>query len=236
MRIDALDISVMIGRRPVLEAATLTCAPGTMTALVGPSGCGKTTLLQVLGLLVRPTGGEVRLDGQPAQGWMLRRRRGFWRDQAAFILQDHGIVEEESVAFNVTMALGLLGRRAGGDRRKAACALDAVGLSGRDTDLAAQLSGGEKQRLGVARAMYKNASVLFADEPTASLDAANQRMVIDLLEGQAAAGCTVVVATHDPDLAARADVTVDLGRDSVGAPDGDPECEAAPVVGLAAVG
>ena len=119
-------------------------------------------------------------------------------------------MNEESVAFNVTMAMSVLGRRAVGDRRRLARALDLTGLEGRGDDLAAHLSGGEKQRLGVARAIYKDARCIFVDEPTASLDEANRRRVIGLFAERAAQGCTVIVASHDDEMIAACSERYDI--------------------------
>lgn len=103
MRIEAENVTMVIDGRTIIDGANLVCTPGTVTALVGPSGAGKTTLLNVLGLLLRPTSGRVLVDGVDTTGWGPRQRRLFWKDHAAFILQDYGVIEEESVAFNVTM-------------------------------------------------------------------------------------------------------------------------------------
>ncbi|MDR0366191.1 MAG: ATP-binding cassette domain-containing protein [Bifidobacteriaceae bacterium] len=210
MRVDCNDLSVTIDGRTIFGGVTVSCPPGTLTALAGPSGSGKTTLLQTLGLLVHPGAGDLLIEGVRANDWTSRRRRGFWRQHAGFLLQDSGIIEDESVEFNVTLSVGLMGRRAGGNLGKAQAALRSVGIGERQRELASHLSGGEKQRLGVARAIYKNAAVLFADEPTASLDPANQGNVIELLRGRAEAGGTVIVATHDIDLISTADAVVTL--------------------------
>lgn len=202
MQIDAQALGVVIDRREILRDVALSCPPGHMSALVGPSGSGKTTLLHCLGLLQQPTTGQVLVDGRDTTSWSSAQRRAFWRDHAAFVLQDYGVMNEESVAFNVTMALSVLGRRAVGDRRKLEEALEITGLGGRGDDLASHLSGGEKQRLGVARAIYKDARCIFVDEPTASLDEANRRRVIALFAERAAQGCTVVVASHDDEMIA----------------------------------
>ncbi|HEX7001533.1 MAG TPA: ATP-binding cassette domain-containing protein, partial [Trueperaceae bacterium] len=103
MRIEADNVTVVIDGREIVHGASLACTPGTLTALVGPSGSGKTTLLHCLGLLQRPTRGRVLVDGTDTTGWTARQRRRFWKDHAAFVLQDYGVMEEESVAFNVTM-------------------------------------------------------------------------------------------------------------------------------------
>lgn len=200
MRLDAVDLAMSIDDRPILHGESLSCLPGEMTALVGPSGCGKTTLLHCLGLLQRPTSGSVLVDGADATGWSGRRIRQFWRDHAAFVIQDYGIVDDETVAYNVTMSLTLFTNRVSGDMDRCEAALASAGLAGRGGDRAAHLSGGEKQRLAVARAIYKQADVIFIDEPTASLDARNRRRVIDLFGERAAAGCAVVVATHDDEM------------------------------------
>lgn len=200
MTIAADDVTVVIDGREIVHGASLVCSPGTMTALVGPSGSGKTTLLHCLGLLQRPTGGRVLVDGRDTTGWTSGRRRRFWKDHGAFVLQEYGVMEEESVAFNVTLAASLFGSRVLGDRQRLQAALGETGLSGRDGELAAHLSGGEKQRLSIARAIYKHARVIFVDEPTASLDAGNRANVIELFASRARQGCVVVVATHDAEM------------------------------------
>jgi len=217
MDITADDVTVVIDDRPVVSSARLTCAAGTITALVGPSGCGKTTLLHCLGLLHTPTSGRVLIDQADTSGWSPARRRRFWRDSAAFVLQDAGIMDEETVAFNVTMRSTILTGRVRGDRPRLHAALHATGLYGRDREPAAHLSGGEKQRLAIARAVYKDAQVIYVDEPTASLDPVNRQTVIDLLSVRASHGCTVVVATHDEAVIAAADARYDLGRQIVDA-------------------
>ncbi|WP_245605542.1 ABC transporter ATP-binding protein [Thermicanus aegyptius] len=196
----------------MIEGASLICAPGTMTALIGPSGAGKTTLLHLLGLLLRPTGGRVLVDGKDTTGWGARQRRLFWKNHAAFILQDYGVIEEESVAFNVTMTSSLFGSRVRGDQERMKAALAATGLSGREREPAARLSGGEKRRLGIARALYKDAQVIFADEPTASLDDVNSKRVIELLVSLARQGRAVVVATHDDGVVRASDAQYSLVR------------------------
>ncbi|MCG0238621.1 MAG: ATP-binding cassette domain-containing protein [Firmicutes bacterium] len=211
MRIVAENVGVAIDGRTIFDGVHLECASGAVTALVGRSGAGKTTLLNVLGLLLPPTRGRVLVDGVDTTGWGPRQRQRFWRDHAAFILQDYGVIDEESVAFNVTMTASLFGARVAGDRERMAAVLEATGLRGRERELAARLSGGEKRRLAIARALYKDAAVIFADEPTASLDGKNRERVIDLLVSLARQGRTVVVATHDEAMARAADFQYSLG-------------------------
>lgn len=214
MTIAADDVTVVIDGREIIHRASLVCSPGTMTALVGPSGSGKTTLLHCLGLLQLPTSGRVLVDGTDTTGWRSGRRRRFWKDHGAFVLQDYGVMEEESVAFNVTMASSIFGSRVVGDQQRLQAALEETGLNGRDGELAAHLSGGEKQRLSIARAIYKNARVIFVDEPTASLDHGNRANVIELFASRARQGCVVVVATHDAEMIDACDVQYALRQDT----------------------
>lgn len=200
MIIEARDVSVVIDDRTVIEHASVSCGPGTMTALVGPSGSGKTTLLHCLGLLQVPTTGQVLAGGTDTTGWSSSLRRRFWRDHSAFVLQDHGVMDEESVAFNVTMAARRFGLGRRPDEQRLQEVLHRTGLSGRDDEPAARLSGGEKQRLSIARAMYKDATVVLVDEPTASLDAGNRAVVVDLFAALARQGRVVIVASHDDEM------------------------------------
>lgn len=208
--IEAEGLTVDVNGRSPSAPVDLVARPGELVALVGPSGAGKTTLLHGLGLLLVPRSGRVVINGQDAGSWSSRRRRRFWADSAAFILQDAGVMDDESVLFNVVVTRARWGRGAGGDRGRAADALSRTGLRGREQESAAHLSGGEKQRLALARAIYSGAGVIYADEPTASLDAANRRMVAELLHERAEAGATVLVATHDEELARSADHRVQI--------------------------
>ncbi|MDL0420429.1 ATP-binding cassette domain-containing protein [Caldibacillus thermoamylovorans] len=211
MLIEAQDISVAIGGRLVLDGESVRCKPGIMTALVGASGSGKTTLLHCLGLLLPVDKGSIMIDGNDVTRYSIAARRRFWRDHAAFVLQDYGIIDEESVAFNVTMEASILGRRVSGNKEQMKQSLEQTGLKGREHELAGHLSGGEKQRLALARAIYKNADVLFVDEPTASLDAANRRKVIELLTDFAVRGRTVIVSTHDSEMIGACSATHQVG-------------------------
>ena len=219
MSIEVTDLAVTIGSHTILDGVTLTCRPGEVLALVGASGSGKTTLLNCLGLLQRPTRGTIRVDEVDATGWGERPRQRFWRDKAAFIYQDYGLIDEDSLAYNVTLTQPGPFRRRPRISPRVEDTLATVGLAGRALDRVSVLSGGEKQRAGVARALYKKASYIFADEPTASLDADNRHTVTRLLAKAAADGACVVIATHDEELAAHADTAITLGT----APDSLPE-------------
>lgn len=192
------NLAVQIDGRLILENITVQFQPGTMTAITGESGSGKSTLLNALGLLLPAASGSVFIDGENTSSWGDRQKESFWRKHAAFIYQDYGVIDEENLFFNVALTQQLAKRYS----NEIDAILSEVGLGGRGKSKAAVLSGGEKQRLGIARAIFKNASVIFADEPTASLDPDNAAKVISLLRERALAGAIVVIATHDPALAA----------------------------------
>lgn len=211
MSIITEHINYTIAGHTILKDVSVDCKPGDMVALVGPSGCGKTTMLGILGLLITPTDGMIYIDRRSdSERWSDSRRRAFWKQKAAFIYQDYGLVEDETVAYNVTMRpRGLFSRRAAVPA-KVEETLRQVGLAGRGGEVVSFLSGGEKQRVGVARAIYKQARYIFADEPTASLDKPNRDMVTALLEQAAQRGACVIVSTHDLELAGRCNRVIDL--------------------------
>ncbi len=211
MSLSVNGLSYRIGERQLFSNVTFDLAPATLTALTGPSGCGKTTLLNAVSGLVPPTSGSVLVDGEESTGWKERRRLRFWREQAAFVYQDHGIIEDETVAYNISFTRPhYLPRR----RRPSAdvlAALEQVGLASRAGERASHLSGGERQRVGIARALYRKAGYLFVDEPTASLDPANRTAVLDLLRLATTQGATVLMATHDEEAITFSDAVVTLG-------------------------
>lgn len=206
MNIKANNVSLSINGRSILSNVSLLAEGGKMTALSGKSGSGKTTLLNCLGLIHPIDSGEVLLDNINATNWGEAKRTAFWRDSASFIYQDYGIIDDETVSFNVSL------KKLGSNQHRISEVLEAVGLSGREKDMAMVLSGGEKQRLGIARAMYKNASVIFADEPTASLDEANRQRIVSLLRDCANRGAAVILATHDERLVNECDTVISLNK------------------------
>lgn len=210
MHITADDITVTIDGREVLTSASASVQAGQLLALVGPSGSGKTTLLNTMALLRRPDSGRLHIDGVDATRWRDGARVRFWRNRAAFVFQDYGLIDDQSVAYNVGLSrLGVLGIRRSA-RPGIERSLRAVGLQGRGRELVAHLSGGEKQRAGLARAMFRDAAVIFADEPTASLDRSNRELVAELLRAEAQRGAAVLVATHDETMMAASDARVTL--------------------------
>ena len=198
-------LSMSINGRRILSNVTLLAEGGKMTALTGKSGSGKTTLLNCLGLIHPIDSGKIFVDNNDVTGWRESQRTLFWKDHASFIYQDYGIIDDETVSFNVSL------KKFGNNQGQIKEALEIVGLQGREKDKALVLSGGEKQRLGIARAILKNASVIFADEPTASLDNSNRQLVVSLLKDCANRGAAIILATHDERLVAECDTVVSLG-------------------------
>ena len=190
----------------VLDGLDLEIGDGSAVAVVGPSGSGKTTLLNVLGAMLPPTSGEVAVGGQNISGLSEKEAAKFRNRELGFVFQQHHLLPQLTVLENV-----LIPRLAGGwdekereTRARAEALLERVGLGHRLTHLPSALSGGEKQRVAVARALINEPSLILADEPTGALDHETGQKVTDLLlEVQQEKGVTLIVVTHDLDLAAR---------------------------------
>jgi len=196
----------------VLHDINLTIEARGLVAVIGPSGSGKTTLLGLLAGLDRPTRGTVRLDGADLGALDEDARAALRAERVGFVFQTFQLLPTLTALENVLVPLELRpGGRQAGDLERAAEYLARVGLADRTQHYPAQLSGGEQQRVGLARAFANRPRILFADEPTGSLDAETGAGVIDLLvELNAEAETTMVLVTHDPALAARAHRVVRL--------------------------
>lgn len=206
MEIKVNDIAVAISGKRIFSNVSFEIKKGEMVAITGPSGCGKTTLLNCLGLIQPVDCGEIIIDKKNVTKLKDKERTKFWHDYATFIYQDYGIIEDESVIYNVTLD------KYKTHSNKVNTILKKVGLEGRDKELAIVLSGGEKQRIGIARAIFKNATVIYADEPTASLDINNREIVIDLLRQCTKQGAIVILATHDGILVNECDRVIDMNK------------------------
>ena len=189
----------------LIDGATMTAAPGDFIAITGPSGSGKSSLLYLLGLLDRPDGGEVFLQGQPTSGLSDRERAALRLAHIGFVFQSYFLLPEFTAAENVAMPIRRLGRLAGdAARTRAAALLARLGLADQAGRLPRQLSGGQSQRVAIARALANDPPLLLADEPTGNLDSKASAVVFDIFEQLAKEGRTVIVVTHDMDFARRA--------------------------------
>ncbi|WP_445150865.1 ABC transporter ATP-binding protein [Baekduia sp. Peel2402] len=197
-------VGVDLGRRfedgeshvQALAGVDLVAAPGELLAIVGPSGSGKSTLLHLLGGLDRPDTGRVLLEGQEISRLSGRRLALVRRRRIGFLLQFYGLLPGLTAVENVAFPLLLDGVRDA--QARALAALASVGLEHRGAHRPSELSGGEQQRVGLARAVVTRPAIVLADEPTGSLDSATSRVIFDLLRATAAAATSVVVVSHDP--------------------------------------
>lgn len=191
-------------RLTILKDVNLTVHQGESVAIVGASGSGKTTLLHLLGTLDTPSWGVVNFRGRDVNTLSNRERSAARNKDLGFVFQFHHLLPEFSTVENVAMPALIGGQSRVKARRRAAEALERVGLSGRAEHAATTLSGGEKQRAAIARAILQGPGVLLADEPSGSLDEDNGRQVADLLMHlNQTLDMTLVVVTHNQDLASR---------------------------------
>jgi putative ABC transport system ATP-binding protein len=200
------------GRPPVraLDHVDLRVSPGELVAIVGPSGSGKSTLLHIMGTLDRPSTGTVQVAGQDIAGLSDRALSRLRADSIGFVFQQFHLLDHASAVDNVAQGLLYRGTRAAARRMAAVDALRRVGLGHRLAARPGQLSGGEQQRVAIARAVVGRPAVVLADEPTGNLDTANGAAILDLLRTLNADGTTVVVITHDHQVAAAAGRQVEL--------------------------
>jgi putative ABC transport system ATP-binding protein len=220
--VEARDVVLSFGETPALRGAGLSAAPGEILAIMGPSGSGKSTLLHCLAGILVPVSGEVWFDGRRVDTMTETQRSGLRRDRFGFVFQFGQLVPELTAEENVALPLLLGGARRPAALDKARAWFERLGLVGLERRRSGELSGGEAQRVALARALVAGPEVLFADEPTGSLDSLTGEHVMNLLVDSARLeGTTVILVTHEPRVAAYADreVIVRDGRVTVPAPD-----------------
>lgn len=204
--IQAENIVKKYGDLEVLRGVDLTVDSGEIVSIVGASGAGKTTLLQILGTLALPDAGSLSVGGQSTSGMSRRELSAFRNAHLGFVFQFHRLLPEFNALENVMMPAWIAGQKDNGTRSRATQLLKDLGLGHRLDHNPAELSGGEQQRVAVARALMNEPSVLLADEPSGNLDSENASALHDLFfDLRARLGQTIVLVTHNEDLANRAD-------------------------------
>ena len=189
----------------VLKGLSLTAERGEFLSIIGRSGSGKSTLLYQLGLLDRPNEGEIIINGVNVSELSDDERTAFRLNELGYIFQDYALVPELNAYENVLIPLLMQGLRNHEAETMAKKALERVGLQDKLSNLSSQLSGGGQQRVSIARAIGHNPKIIFADEPTANLDAETAKVVLDTFLELHEGGQTIVMVTHEPEYAALTD-------------------------------
>lgn len=202
------DVSKIYGDLHALDKVSLKVDTGEWVAIMGPSGSGKSTMMNIIGCMDKPTSGEVLLDGVDISKESAKNLTKIRRDKIGLIFQQFHLVNYLTAVENVIMAQYY---HSVPDEKEALQALARVGLADRAKHLPSQLSGGEQQRVCIARALINYPELLLADEPTGNLDEANENIVLDIFAQLHKEGTTLVVVTHDPEVAEVAQRTVTLG-------------------------
>jgi len=195
----------------VLREIDLSIRAGEVVSIMGPSGAGKSTLLNIIGCLDSPSSGSVSLNGRDVSGFGVEELSGFRNNNIGFIFQMHNLLPEFTAIENVMIPLLIRRESRSGARRIAKEMIDRFGLLGRADHRPSEMSGGECQRIAVARSLVGCPAIILADEPTGNLDSANSRILADiLLEEGRRRGTTIVIVTHDSAIAALTERTVHL--------------------------
>lgn len=206
IRLDGIQRVFQVGDQEVhaLRDIDLSIGAGEYLSLMGPSGSGKSTLLNLIGLLDRPSAGLYRLDERDVTGLSDEEQALVRREKIGFVFQFFHLIPRLSAAANIELPLLLAGVPADQRKSRVSRLIEDFGLSGRETHRPDQLSGGQRQRVAIARATVMNPAVILADEPTGNLDRATGQEVMNILEGLAAQGVTLILVTHDPEIGNRA--------------------------------
>ncbi|MBQ2098501.1 MAG: ABC transporter ATP-binding protein, partial [Bacteroidales bacterium] len=193
-----------------LDSATFEIKEGEFVAIMGPSGCGKSTLMNILGLLDNPTEGSYTLFGQEMANLKEKERTQFRKGNIGFVFQSFNLIDELNVYENIELPLTYLKVSAAERKERVEEIMRRMSISHRAKHYPQQLSGGQQQRVAIARAVVANAKLILADEPTGNLDSTNGREVMQLLGALNEAGTTIVMVTHSPKDAAKAQRIINL--------------------------
>lgn len=207
-RLGIRNLSKSFGSRLLWKDLTFSVRSGQMIALTGPSGSGKSTLLNCIGLLEKPDNGVIEVNGRDITRYHSRATRLFREKTLGYLFQDYALIDNATIEENLNIAL--LHRSARVKRTAISQALRQVGLADRERELVYRLSGGEQQRVALARLIVKNPAIILADEPTGALDHDNADMVIHTLRDMAESGGVVIIATHSDQVANACDGTIQL--------------------------
>jgi putative ABC transport system ATP-binding protein len=203
-----------------LRDVSMTFEPRLLTALMGPSGSGKSTLLHVVGALDAPTAGRIDVDGEELTSISARRRAAFRSERVGFVFQRLNLVPHFTARQNVELPLLLSGLSFAAARDRSLQQLDRMGLGPRADHRPSELSGGECQRVAVARAIIRDPDIVLADEPTGELDTENGRTIMQLVRGMRTEHRLILIATHDPEVGSTADAIVEMRNGQIGTSDG----------------
>lgn len=199
------DIDKHYGEQKVLENINIDIEKGSMTAIVGESGSGKTTLLNIIGLLEKPDSGKLFIENEVVRDRNLGQKTRFLRTKINYLFQNFALIDNESVDYNLDIGLKYVSGSKEEKEKLKSDILKGVGLDGFSKKKVFQLSGGEQQRVSIARALLKPCEIVLADEPTGSLDEKNARIVMGFLQRLKKVGKTVLIVTHNPEVAKECD-------------------------------
>ena len=187
-----------------LNNVSIEVKQGEFIAIMGPSGCGKSTLLNILGLLDNPTGGEYYLNGIEVSKYTESQRTSLRKGVIGFVFQSFNLIDELNVYENIELPLLYMGISASERKKRVETAMERMAITHRSKHFPQQLSGGQQQRVAIARAVVANPKLILADEPTGALDSKSGRQVMELFQKLNDEGVSVLMITHDPDIAAHA--------------------------------
>jgi ABC-type lipoprotein export system ATPase subunit len=210
LQADALRFAYRSGAPLIVDGWSAEFPAGTTTALTGPSGCGKSTLLYLLGLMLSPSAGELRVAGVPASRLGDAAKSRMRAHHFGFVFQDAALDPSRTVMDNVTEAVLYRGSAAAAARARAAELLEQFGVDVPANRKPGQVSGGQAQRIALCRALLGRPDIVLADEPTGNLDPETADVVVDALRDHAAGGAAVIIVTHSPDVADACDRRIAL--------------------------